>query len=777
MIDFSPVPCILGAPGMTADDGDRRQSGKAAKPKNKRNNATQYTVQWQEEDSLQLGTSILDAESQSIFQRVNRDSMTVHTVLSSPIHKCPLPSFQSHILLVLVPHIQQSSDTQNRAVPQICTKMVVPFLLKRKRSCLMQVQKHITSNEAMITVDSAVQNTRSSISSSTSCDPPMTRTLQKDETHVLEDKENNNAMALALESPSLQLPIVTSSYSKSSRVNVNCTRKTNMICDDGTVLTTPRMFAGSSSMVSPCHYHPLKTPNPLKNSMTDSTTNNVTPSVSTPSQLCQLVPISDNHYQEAPGSSMIDTSTSTRTDKKKQRRAEEDDDMSPGRTTGGSESTTSSPEPICFYELSQENASSLFQNESTSVVERDEILNAADCLCQLKSDTTSSTSRTRSNHHAYYNHHCNNTKKRLLDTNTSSMSLPQSFLGLPLLSSSNRSSPHPLVVEEEEDSTTSMEYSSHHENDFFLQVPRGSQQHNYPNKTLPPILRQKKKRLTPSQCDEIVNSIVNSSWKSLPTVLTKTHHPGNLLAEPKPFSVPSNYPNRLALPKDRDELNSLHCFVRSELLELFVVPSPENQVSNQHKNNSTRTTYSEKNSGKRKRRSCTLLNESLSLHTRSSDEEQDEESEYEDGPVTRRRCNNRDHSQSTKKSTSSYGSLTTSSVRLFPGRVGLRCVHCAHLPRQKQRNAICENTSSKASMPLFYPKSLNDLYRSVCTWQRVHFRNCPHIPTEVRETYWALKEGDRTRGKTKYWLVSAKKLGLVDSVGVHNRGGIQFSTK
>jgi hypothetical protein len=131
---------------------------------------------------------------------------------------------------------------------------------------------------------------------------------------------------------------------------------------------------------------------------------------------------------------------------------------------------------------------------------------------------------------------------------------------------------------------------------------------------------------------------------------------------------------RLGLPGDSLELNSLHCFVRSELLELFVA---------------------------------------------------------DDGTK---------HSK----------------------HVGIRCVHCAEAEKR-----------DSATMACFFPKSLRDIYRSVCTWQRVHFRECEHIPKETRETYSQFKANDRSRGRVQYWVTSALQLGLED-IGT-KREGICFA--
>ena len=76
-------------------------------------------------------------------------------------------------------------------------------------------------------------------------------------------------------------------------------------------------------------------------------------------------------------------------------------------------------------------------------------------------------------------------------------------------------------------------------------------------------------------------------------------------------------------------------------------------------------------------------------------------------------------------------------------------------------------------MAVFYPKSISELYRLVTSWQRVHLRKCRNLPPSVRESYTALKENDKTRGKTQYWVTSAKALGLMDCVS--KAGGIRFS--
>jgi hypothetical protein len=138
---------------------------------------------------------------------------------------------------------------------------------------------------------------------------------------------------------------------------------------------------------------------------------------------------------------------------------------------------------------------------------------------------------------------------------------------------------------------------------------------------------------------------------------------------------------RLAMPDDAQNVNSLHCYVRSELLEVFV-----------------------------------------------SDD---------------------------------FAAPGGAFHKLRSGRVGLRCVHCAHLSRKERAGA---------TMSRFFPKSLDDIYRGVCTWQRIHFASCEKVPKDVAEEYRKHKNQDRSRGKKSYWIHSALRLGLrnVDD----NRSGI-----
>ena len=92
-------------------------------------------------------------------------------------------------------------------------------------------------------------------------------------------------------------------------------------------------------------------------------------------------------------------------------------------------------------------------------------------------------------------------------------------------------------------------------------------------------------------------------------------------------------------------------------------------------------------------------------------------------------------------------------------RVGIRCIHCSHIRRQNRDIGSVQ-----------YPRSLGDIYASVCTWQHIHFKNCRHVPSNILKHYTHLKNEDRTQSNENYWSESAKKMGLVDDAIISSSG-------
>ncbi|GKY95297.1 hypothetical protein MPSEU_000491600 [Mayamaea pseudoterrestris] len=155
-----------------------------------------------------------------------------------------------------------------------------------------------------------------------------------------------------------------------------------------------------------------------------------------------------------------------------------------------------------------------------------------------------------------------------------------------------------------------------------------------------------------------------------------------------PLTIPKDYPRRLALDGDETQLNSLHCYIRRSLLEIFVV---------------------------------------------------------------KRKTNVADVTPTTNSSA---------------GRVGLRCVFCA-MARQNDPNG-----KNEAPMAVFYPRTVNEIYRLVTSWQRCHLRKCRNLPPSIRAEWNSVREAEKCRGKTSYWVDSAREIGLVDCVS--KAGGIHF---
>ena len=130
-----------------------------------------------------------------------------------------------------------------------------------------------------------------------------------------------------------------------------------------------------------------------------------------------------------------------------------------------------------------------------------------------------------------------------------------------------------------------------------------------------------------------------------------------------------------------------------------------------------------------------------------------------------------------------FTATTTELAQPAPGRkqpiqlnqVGLRCIHCRHLPNQKRvKRATC------------YPSSVGRVYHSVSDMKFDHFSNCTELPAEARKTFGYLKaDGKRGSGhnnkdnkkspKTsrkghssstaQYYQDSASRMGMVDSPG------------
>jgi len=97
------------------------------------------------------------------------------------------------------------------------------------------------------------------------------------------------------------------------------------------------------------------------------------------------------------------------------------------------------------------------------------------------------------------------------------------------------------------------------------------------------------------------------------------------------------------------------------------------------------------------------------------------------------------------------------------GQVGVGCIHCVKQPaRLRSNRAVC------------FPFSVGRIYQSVADIQRFHLTECKNLPEDVRQKFISLQnassKGSKGLATRQYWVVSAKKLGLVDTPK-----GIRFS--
>lgn len=203
-------------------------------------------------------------------------------------------------------------------------------------------------------------------------------------------------------------------------------------------------------------------------------------------------------------------------------------------------------------------------------------------------------------------------------------------------------------------------------------------------------MRQK----SPTKIQDAASALLTMGTTTRQRSDDSSSHQGSIDGEHS--SATRGFPTRLACPEDEEKLNSMHCFLREQLLEVFLIenaPKPPPRPAHVSEN------------------SIEALQAEL---------------------------NHAPPPNSAKN------------------RVGIRCVFC------QMQNRIY-GQECDAPMAVFYPKSLSELYRLVTSWQRVHLRKCKSLPKHIRHHYQTLRENDKTRGKTHYWVTSAKRIGLKDS--------------
>lgn len=92
--------------------------------------------------------------------------------------------------------------------------------------------------------------------------------------------------------------------------------------------------------------------------------------------------------------------------------------------------------------------------------------------------------------------------------------------------------------------------------------------------------------------------------------------------------------------------------------------------------------------------------------------------------------------------------------RINPNQVGLRCKFCAHV-----------SDDSQGMSGVSYPVSSSGIHESVKRWFKIHLRICNYIPEDVKDKIYHLEKTYSISTRRRYWIDSAKALGIDDTVG------------
>jgi len=106
---------------------------------------------------------------------------------------------------------------------------------------------------------------------------------------------------------------------------------------------------------------------------------------------------------------------------------------------------------------------------------------------------------------------------------------------------------------------------------------------------------------------------------------------------------------------------------------------------------------------------------------------------------------------------------------IHTGRIGIRCPYC-HKPEDNTNTGDCSRAGLQKGS-VYFPTTIASIYNATMNLLQRHMHVCDNVPEEVMKRYHDLKADDARSGTSKkYWIESAKALGLVDT-----NDGIQFS--
>ena len=102
------------------------------------------------------------------------------------------------------------------------------------------------------------------------------------------------------------------------------------------------------------------------------------------------------------------------------------------------------------------------------------------------------------------------------------------------------------------------------------------------------------------------------------------------------------------------------------------------------------------------------------------------------------------------------GSAQGRHSKIRPGQVGLRCRHCANVPKP-----------ARARGSIYYSKTIDGVYQIAQNMSKLHFSKCQRIPKPVKYKLIHLRTNhERASGGKEYWSESLRVLGVIETDGM-----------